>query len=82
MLACGNGALYTGATTDVARRVQEHAGGLGGRFTRAHRPVRLVYREACGTESDAKRREAQLKRCSRAQKLALIADQHWRMVSR
>lgn len=74
MLECEHGGLYTGATRDVARRFQEHLEGRGGRFTRANRPVKLVYREVCATESQAKRREAQIKVCTRRQKLALIVS--------
>ena len=72
MLRCANGSLYTGITTDLARRLREHQAGTGGRFTRAMRPVELVYREAALSERHAKRREAQLKTWPRAQKLALI----------
>ena len=72
MLRCENNDLYTGVTTDVDRRFREHRAGAGGRFTRANRPVALVYWESCLTESEAKRREAQLKTWPRRKKLALI----------
>ena len=75
MLRCRDGSLYTGATTEPARRVQQHQAGTGGAYTAAHRPVRLVYTEAAATRSRAQRREAALKRWTRAQKLALIAAQ-------
>ena len=73
MLRCGNGDLYTGVTTDLERRVQEHRSKIGGRFTRAFQPVELAYSERAATESEAKHREAQLKAWSRAKKLALIS---------
>ena len=72
VLRCGDGRLYTGLTTDVNRRLAEHQAGRGGRFTRRLLPVALVYAEACGSERKARRREAQLKRWPRQQKLALI----------
>jgi putative endonuclease len=75
MLRCGNGDVYTGVTTDLERRFREHRSGIGGRFTRAFQPVELVYSERAPTETEAKRREAQLKSWSRSKKLALIAGE-------
>ena len=72
MLRCGDGSLYTGWTKDLARRVRSHAAGKGAKYTRSRLPVALVYRERCADRSEAMRREYELKRLSRAQKLALI----------
>ena len=76
MLRCADGSLYTGITTDVARRVAEHNGdtGLGARYTRSRRPVELVYVEAAANRAEAARREAAIKRLDRACKLALCAS--------
>jgi putative endonuclease len=73
MLRCVDGSLYTGITTDVARRVAEHNGdgGLGARYTRSRRPVELVYVEAAAGRAAATRREAAIKRLDRVRKLAL-----------
>jgi len=75
MLRCADGSLYTGITTDVARRVVEHNGdsGLGARYTRSRRPVALVYAEPADNRAAASRREAAIKRLDRARKLALCA---------
>ncbi|MGE5319397.1 MAG: GIY-YIG nuclease family protein [Hyphomicrobiaceae bacterium] len=75
MLHCADGSLYTGITTDLARRLAEHNGeaGLGARYTRSRRPVRLVYREPAANRAEAARREAAIKRLDRARKLALCA---------
>ena len=73
ILRCADGTLYTGWTNDLARRVETHNRGRGGKYTRARLPVTLVYAEAHESESDARRREVQIKRMSRADKLALIA---------
>jgi putative endonuclease len=74
ILKCADGTLYTGVTTDVARRVEEHnEGELGAKYTRAKRPVVLAYQEAHASRSIACKREAALKRLTRTQKLALIA---------
>ena len=75
MLRCADGSLYTGITTDVARRVAEHngVGALGARYTRSRRPVALVYVESAHDRADASRREAAIKRLDRVRKLALCA---------
>ena len=65
--------LYTGVTTDIARRITEHNTGKGGGYTQAHRPVRLVYQESCRSQSKALKRENQIKRWNRQKKLALIS---------
>lgn len=71
LLQCAHGYCYTGVTTDVARRYREHRNGTGGRFTRANPPLKLLYTEACRSERDAKRREAEIKRWPRRKKAAL-----------
>lgn len=75
MLRCADGSLYTGITTDLARRLAEHNGNgpAGARYTRSRRPVVLVYSEAAGNRSDASQREAVIKRLDRARKQALCA---------
>lgn len=74
MLRCGDGSLYTGATNDVAQRVARHACGKGAAYTRSRLPVLLVFEEKVADRSAALRREAQIKRLSRAEKLALLAS--------
>jgi len=72
ILECADGTLYTGWTEDLARRVRAHNAGRGARYTRGRRPVRLVYWEAQPSRNAAQRREAALRRLSRAQKQQLI----------
>lgn len=75
MLRCADGSLYTGVTTDPERRLREHnEGRLGARYTRARRPVELVYLEEVPDRAAAGRREASLKKLPRPQKLTLVAD--------
>lgn len=45
ILECANGQYYVGSTKDLERRLQEHQAGIGGKFTKAHLPVKLVYTE-------------------------------------
>lgn len=72
LLKCADGSLYAGWTFDPAARLAAHNNGTGAKYTRAHRPVELVYLECCDDKRTAMRREAALKRMTRAQKLALI----------
>lgn len=72
MLRCCDGSLYTGATNDLCARLMRHAAGTGARYTRSRLPVTLVYQERARNHGVALRREAALKRLTRAEKLALI----------
>lgn len=78
ILQCGDGSLYTGWTNALEARVRAHQAGHGAKYTRAHLPVRLVYREQLPDRSAALRREAAIKRMARAGKLALIAGANGR----
>jgi putative endonuclease len=73
ILRCADESLYTGATNDLERRVATHGRGKGAAYTRARLPVLLVYSEPAADRGAALRREAQIKRLTRAQKLALVA---------
>ena len=76
MLETASGALYTGITTDVARRFAEHADGKrGARALRGKGPLTLVYRQKVGTHSEALRLEASIKRLSAAAKRTWLARQ-------
>ncbi len=72
ILRCGDGTLYTGITTDVEKRLEVHRTGKGAKYTRGRGPLELVYREVCGSHSDALKREAAIKRLSREEKDGLI----------
>jgi len=72
LLECADGTLYAGWTTGLERRLREHNSGRGSKYTRGRRPVSLVYREECPSESVARKREVALHRLRRAQKLELI----------
>ncbi|ACJ27014.1 Excinuclease ABC, C subunit [Shewanella piezotolerans WP3] len=74
MVRCANGHLYTGVTTDVARRFSEHQSGSAksAKFLRGKGPLTLAYSETVGSRSEALKREIVLKKWPRAKKLALI----------
>lgn len=74
MLLCADGTVYSGYTTDPVRRTAAHNSGKGAKYTRSRRPVELVYQERFASKSEALKREAELKRLGRGEKLALIRD--------
>jgi putative endonuclease len=71
MVCCRDGSLYTGITTDLRRRVARHNAGSASAYTRARRPVRLVYCEPQADRRAALVREAALRRLPHAAKVAL-----------
>ena len=73
ILRCADDSLYAGTAKDVAARLAAHNAGRGARYTRGRGPMVLVYSEACGSRGDALKREAAIKRLTRADKDALIA---------
>lgn len=72
ILRCTDDTLYTGVTNDIARRLIDHQTGKGGKYTRAHPGVEIIYVEECGGRGDALRREIIIKKLHREQKLELI----------
>lgn len=72
ILRCNDNTLYTGITTDVEKRLEAHRSGRGAKYTRGRAPLELVYRESCGSHSDALKRELQIKALSRSEKLRLL----------
>ena len=78
MLRCADDSIYSGITVDLERRIDEHNGLAknGAKYTRARRPVRLLYQEQCKDRAHASQREYELKGFSRKQKLALLHEYH------
>ena len=72
MLRCADDSLYTGITTDVSRRCDQHNAGKASRYTRSRLPSRLVYDESVTSRSLALKREAFIKALSRIEKESLI----------
>lgn len=73
MVRCADHSLYTGCTNDLLRRLEAHNAGRGARYTRARRPVHLVWSSRAKDRSAAQSLESKLKSLTRAQKLALMA---------
>lgn len=75
ILECADQSLYTGITTDLERRLDEHNGSkLGARYTRSRRPVKLLHHENYVDRSTATQREMQIKRLNRNQKIQLTLN--------
>lgn len=73
IVRCADGTLYTGVTTDLERRIEEHNGtGLAARYTRGRQPVVLAYTEEAADRGAALKREASLKKLPKAAKERLI----------
>lgn len=76
LVRCADGTLYGGYTTDLQKRLAAHNSGKGAKYTRSRLPVELVWWEECPTKEAAMSREWYVKRLTREQKLALIAEFH------
>ena len=76
IIQCADDTLYTGITTELERRIEEHNGSdKGAKYTRVRRPVKLVYSEECADRSIASKREYEIKKkMNRAEKLKLIGS--------
>lgn len=72
MLRCADNTIYSGYAVDPEARLEKHNSGKGAKYTRARRPVRLVYYEKHENKSEALRREIELKKLTRIQKEDLI----------
>jgi len=74
IVECSDGTLYTGWTNNLDKRIEQHCNGTGAKYTRGRGPVRLVYHEEFNDKRDAMRREYEIKRYSRINKLKLIEN--------
>lgn len=75
ILECNDGTLYTGITKDISKRLDEHNNkDKGAKYTKARRPVKLLYEEKASDRSTASKREYFIKKLTRLKKLALIKE--------
>lgn len=83
ILECADKTLYVGSTNDLKRRLKQHnESKSGAHYTKIRRPVTMVYSEKIGSVGEALKREAEIKRWKRAEKLALINKKESRKSSR
>lgn len=72
ILFCSDNSLYTGSTNNLEKRFLVHLSGKGGRYTKSHKPLRVVYSEKFETKSEALRREIEIKGWSRQMKIKVL----------
>ncbi len=74
IVECRDGTFYTGWTNHLEERVENHNKGKGAKYTRSRLPVKLVYYETYASKKEAMKREYEIKRLTRKDKLALIGN--------
>ena len=72
VLLCADGSLYTGSTNNLEKRFADHQSGKGGKYTRSHKPLKLIYSEESESRSTALKREIVIKSWSRLQKIQVL----------
>lgn len=72
ILLCEDRSLYTGYSNNVNQRFSDHKNGKGGHYTRSHKPIKLIYQESFDTQSEALKREAQIKNWNREKKIMIL----------
>ena len=75
MLLCKDLSLYTGYTTDLERRIQQHNAGKASKCTRSRLPVEYIFYHSCDTKSEALKLEYKIKSLKRSEKINLIQDE-------
>jgi putative endonuclease len=69
VILCQDGSFYTGSTNDLEKRFLAHQSGKGGRYTRSHKPVKVIYSEKLTNQSEALKREIEIKWWSKKKKI-------------
>jgi putative endonuclease len=72
ILECCDGSFYTGRTKDVRKRFEQHKNGVGAKYTRSHKPVKILHVEKYDSISRAAKREMEIKRMSKKSKIDLV----------
>jgi len=72
ILLCDDNSLYTGISDNPERRFWEHRNGRGGKYTRSHKPMKIVYIEKLPSKNDALKRETQIKGWNREKKIKIL----------
>lgn len=72
VLLCKDNSLYTGSTNNLEKRFSEHKNGQGGKYTRSHKPIKMVYSEQLSTKSAALKKEFEIKSWRRGKKIQVL----------
>lgn len=76
ILRCCDDTLYTGCTNSLSKRISDHNGGRGAKYTKTRLPVRLEWHKNVGNKSEALKLEYKIKQLKRSQKLLLIEGEY------
>ena len=74
IIECSDGTLYTGISNNISKRIREHNSGIGSKYTRGRRPVKLLAKWDCADKSHASKMECRIKGLTRADKLKAISN--------
>ncbi|MBU2542367.1 GIY-YIG nuclease family protein [Patescibacteria group bacterium] len=74
IIKCADGSLYTGIATNLEQRLETHRQGVGSKYVRARLPFSLVYTEEYKNRSKATKREMEIKKMTRSEKLMLVKE--------
>ncbi len=72
MIRCHDNSLYTGITTDIERRFQQHVSGKGAKYFYGRKPQKVVLQETLATKGEALKREIEIKKLNKKEKERLI----------
>ncbi len=72
ILLCQDKSFYCGSTNNLQKRFAEHLKGKGGRYTRSHKPIKIVHAEEFNSKNDALKREAEIKSWTRTKKIKIL----------
>lgn len=72
ILLCSDNSLYTGISNNPRQRFLDHKNGKGGKYTRMHKPLRIIRIEKLPSKSEALKRELEIKSWSRAEKIIIL----------
>ena len=74
LLRCADDTLYAGYTDDLSKRVAVHNQGKGAKYTRANKPIKIVYTKEFDNKSDALKEEFRIKHLTKEEKIKLIEN--------
>ena len=74
IIKCVGGSLYTGTTNDLEARFKKHKSGKGAKYTRSHKPKKIVFFEKCDNKIVAQKKEREIKNLTREEKIDFIKD--------
>lgn len=72
ILLCEDNSFYTGSTNNLEKRFLDHKAGKGGRYTRSHKPIEVIYSQQFNTRSESLKKEAEIKSWNREKKIKIL----------